>query len=298
LAEVEHGKPMNEEHRVACGIQALAQITEAVVEPNIALYELGSGCTHADAEKQLTLFRRIDHTHPQHWADLATGRVNRLDPEQLADWQGKRPKETNYSKKLHHWQASYAACLKIASLELMSMPAEEKMLELIRWMEEDLCFLLPGLILANRYLAPNAKRSGLFKQLRSTDRAKALEGVSNQAWDLTLIYAWMDDLRSTESTGRIVILASLDRTLHSIARRALRAFNSECHAELAQQEMLEEEFLRAWGAKRGQKLLNAWQAAQSRRSSHPNKARTLTIEYTKDVKRSLTEALLRAVGSA
>jgi hypothetical protein len=29
------------------------------------------------------------------------------------------------------------------------MPAEEKMLELIRWMEEDLCFLLPGLILAN-----------------------------------------------------------------------------------------------------------------------------------------------------
>ena len=71
----------------------------------------------------------------------------------------------------------------------MPMPAEEKMLELIRWMEEDLCFLLPGLILANRYLAPNSKRRGLFKQLRSTDRAKALEGVSNQAWDLTLIYA-------------------------------------------------------------------------------------------------------------
>jgi hypothetical protein len=37
LVEVVHGKPMNEEHRVACGIQALAQITEAVVEPNMAL---------------------------------------------------------------------------------------------------------------------------------------------------------------------------------------------------------------------------------------------------------------------
>jgi len=35
LVEVVHGKPMSEEHRLACGIQALAQITEAVVEPNI-----------------------------------------------------------------------------------------------------------------------------------------------------------------------------------------------------------------------------------------------------------------------
>ena len=146
LVEVVQGKPLGEEHRVACGIQALAQITEAVVEPNIALYELGSGCSHADAEEQLALFRRIDHTHPQHWADLATGLVDGFDDDQLADWQGQSIKESNYAKTLNHWRASYAACLKIASLELNAMGAEAKMLELIRWMEEEACFLVPGVI--------------------------------------------------------------------------------------------------------------------------------------------------------
>lgn len=223
LVEVVQGRPLSEEHRVACGIQVLAQITEAVVEPNTALYELGSGCSHADAEKQLALFRRIDHTHPQHWADLATGRADRLTPEQLADWKGKSIKENDYAKRLNRWRASYAVCLKIASLALSEMGAEPKLLELIRWMEEDLCFLLPGVILANRYLAPNSCRAGLFKQLRSTDRGKALKGIRNQAWDLTLIYAWMEDCRDIATTGKIVILASLDRGLHSIARSVLMA---------------------------------------------------------------------------
>lgn len=201
--EVVQGKPLRKEHRVACGIQALAQITEAVVEPNIALYELGSGCSHADAQEQLALFRRIDHTHPQHWADLAMGRTAGCANEQLAESQSQSIKESTYAKTLNRWRASYAACLKIAALELSAMGAEAKMIEFTRWMEEDLCFLVPGVILANRYLAPNANRNGLFKQLRSADRNKALQGVRNQAWDLTLIYAWMDDIRNIDATGRI-----------------------------------------------------------------------------------------------
>jgi len=201
--EVVQGKPLRKEHRVACGIQALAQITEAVVEPNIALYELGSGCSHADAQEQLALFRRIDHTHPQHWADLAMGRTAGCANEQLAESQSQSIKESTYAKTLNRWRASYAACLKIAALELSAMGAEAKMIEFTLWMEEDLCFLVPGVILANRYLAPNANRNGLFKQLRSADRNKALQGVRNQAWDLTLIYAWMDDIRNIDATGRI-----------------------------------------------------------------------------------------------
>ena len=293
LVEVVQAKPLREEHRVACGIQAMAQITEAVVEPNIALYELGSGCSYYDAEEQLALFRRIDHTHPQHWADLATGLVDGFDDDQLADWQGQSINETNYTKTLNHWRASYAACLKIASLELSAMGAEAKMLELIRWMEEDLCFLVPGVILANRYLAPNAKRNGLFKQLRSADRNKALQGVRNQAWDLTLIYAWMDDFRNIDATGRIVILASLDRGLHAIARWVLMAIESEDHAASAQQQKMEEEFLGSWGEKRGRRLLESWQAAQLRRSSHPERKRVLTLEDMREAERALEEGLLR-----
>ena len=291
--EVVQGKPLRKEHRVACGIQALAQITEAVVEPNIALYELGSGCSHADAQEQLALFRRIDHTHPQHWADLATGQTAGFADEQLADWQGQSIKESNYAKTLNRWRASYAACLKIAALELSAMGAEAKMIEFTLWMEEDLCFLVPGVILANRYLAPNANRNGLFKQLRSADRNKALQGVRNQAWDLTLIDAWMDDFRNIDATGRIVILASLDRGLHAIARWVLMAIEAEDDAESAQQQKIEEEFLGSWGEKRGRRLLDAWQAAQLRRRSHPERKRVLTLEDVREVERALEEELLR-----
>jgi hypothetical protein len=292
LVEVVQGKPLSEEHRVACGIQALAQITEAVVEPNTALYELGSGCSHADAEEQLALFRRIDHTHPQHWADLATGRADQLKTEHLAAWEGKIAKESDYAKRLNRWSASYTACLKIASLELSEMCAEDRMLELIRWMEEDLCFLLPAVILANRYLAPNSCRGGLFKQLRSTDRGKALKGIRNQAWDLTLIYAWMEDCRDIAITGKIVILASLDRGLHSIARSVLMAMEAE-HDDVSTMQMtIEQEFLSTWGMARGQRLLDAWQAAQSRRHSHPERKRVLTLEDVRKIEHSFEADIL------
>jgi len=295
MVEVVQGKPLSEEHRVACGIQVLAQITEAVVEPNTALYELGSGCSHADAEEQLALFRRIDHTHPQHWADLATGRADRLTGEQLADWKGKSIKENDYSKRLNRWSASYAVCLKIASLELSEMGAELKMLELVRWMEEDLCFLLPGVILANRFLAPNSCRAGLFKQLRSPDRRKALKGIRNQAWDLTLIYAWMEDCRNIATTGKIVVLASLDRGLHSIARSVLMATEAEHDEAFTKKMTIEQEFLSAWGMARGRRLLDAWQAAQSRRQSHPERKRVLTLEDTRKIEQFLEADILLPV---
>jgi hypothetical protein len=190
-----------------------------------------------------------------------------------------------------------AVCLKIASLELNSMGAEAKMLELIRWMEEDLCFLLPGVILANRYLAPDARRSVLFKHLRSQNRGKALRGIRNQAWDLTLVYAWMNDSRGSDTTDRIVILASLDRGLHSIARLVLIAAENEDLIQAARQQKLEDEFVLAWGECRGRRLLKALLSAESRRISNPESKRLLTLEYVRDLERCLEEEVLRPLSS-
>lgn len=155
LAEVAQGKPLTNEHRVACAVQVLAQITESLVEPNISLYELGSGCSNTVAQEQLALFRRIDNTHPQTWADLAAGTVERMTRGNLTEYATRSHRDQNFTARLHRWRVSYIACLKIATLELSRMSAEDKMLELIRWMEEDLCFLIPAVLLANQYFAPN-----------------------------------------------------------------------------------------------------------------------------------------------
>jgi hypothetical protein len=72
------------------------------------------------------------------------------------------------------------------------------------------------------------------------------------------------------------------------------AIEVEDDAESAQQQKMEEEFLDSWGEKRGRRLLDAWQAAKLRRSSHPERKRVLTLEDVRGVERALEEELLRS----
>jgi hypothetical protein len=293
LMELVRGENPTDEHRIACGIQVLAQVSKAEIEPNIGLYELGSGTSASDAQREIAVFRRIDNTHPQILANLATGLSNSIDQADLGQAAVGPETMANFEAVLDRWRACYSACLKIAALELAQLGAEEKMLELLRWFEEDLCFLAPAIILANRYLAPNAPRKGLFKGLRSENRDRALAGIRNAAWDLTFIYAWMDDLRTMHSSGRIVIMASLDKALHSIARNMMAVGEDDDHAEVSQAQLLEEEYLTSWGPVRGRRVLDAYLATQARRVTHTEKRRELTLEYTKDVERELEEEIRR-----
>ena len=89
------------------------------------------------------------------------------------------------------------------------------------------------------------------------NRDKALRGFRNQAWVLALVYARMNDSRGSDTIDRIVILASLDRGLHSIARLVLIATENEDLIETARQHKLEAEFVLAWGEGRGRRLLKA-----------------------------------------
>lgn len=292
LMELMRGDSPSGEHRVACGIQVFAQVTEAYIEPNIGLYELESGISDSDAQREMEVFRRIDSTHPQILANIATGSSNSIEHADIKDGIVGPEAGANFEAVLDSWRACYSACLKIAALELAQLAPEEKMLELLRWFEEDLCFIAPGIILANRYFAPNARRKGLFKGLRSDNRDTALAGIRNAAWDLTFIYAWMNDVRSMQNTGRIVIMASLDKRLHSIARSLVVVGEDDLQAENSQERLLEEEFFTSWGAVRGKRILDAYLMAQTHRITYPEK-RELTYDYTKKVERELEEAIRR-----
>jgi len=285
------GENPTDQHRMACAIQVLAQVSEAEIEPNIGLYELGTGTSAVDAQRELAVFRRIDNTHPQILADIATGLSNSIDHGDLGEASVGPETAANFEAVPDRWRASYSACLKIATLELAQLTPEEKMLELLRWFEEDLCFLAPSIILANRYLAPNAHRKRLFKGLRSKNRDRALAGIRNAAWDLTFIYAWMGDLRAMHASGRIVIMASLDKGLHSIARKMMVVGEDDEHSQISQERLLEDEYLTSWGPVQGKRVLDAYLATQARRATHPEKRRELTIEYTNNVERELEEEI-------
>jgi hypothetical protein len=126
-------------------------------------------------------------------------------------------------------------------------------------------------------------------------REQALSGIQNQAWDLCLIYTWMDDFSQTNSTGLIVIMASMDRALHSIARTVHVAGEDDAQTEAMRRQHKEREFISCWEAERGHRIMAAMEAAQARRTTHPHLQRYLTIEYTKAMVDQLEQELMNFI---
>lgn len=71
---------------------------------------------------------------------------------------------------------------------------------------------------ATHYLAPNSERSGLLKNLRSADRERALRGIRNASWDVTLLSEWIRRAGEQKQTNTLTLLCSLDRKLIDLAR--------------------------------------------------------------------------------
>jgi hypothetical protein len=124
------------------------------------------------------------------------------------------------------------------------------MSELIGWMYREFLLGGPALILAAHYLAPNAPRKRHLKNLRSADRDRALEGIRNAAWDLTLISEWVIDAAEQEPNSRLTLLTSFDRGLHRLARSVVDVNGVPSGPE----ERLREVFVGLWGERRGLRL--------------------------------------------
>lgn len=173
---------------------------------------------------------------------------------QLAESPVTPKEEVDFTMALRVWRASYTAVLKIAALELATCKAERKFVNLLEWMEQDFLFIGPAVLLANRYLAPNSPRKGLLKSLRSPDRKRALVGIQNAAWDLALVSEWAKNARRQADEKSLWILASLDRSVHSIARNFVGAADSDEDVH----RLLREEFTSHWGESSGGRLMNTY----------------------------------------
>jgi hypothetical protein len=95
----------------------------------------------------------------------------------------------------------------------------------LQWSYDEFILGGPAIGLAAHYLAPNAKRGRLLKALRSPDRTKALKGIKNAAWDLTLVSEWLGYIAAQEATSRLILLTSLDYGVHKLAQ-SVAAFSA------------------------------------------------------------------------
>lgn len=110
-----------------------------------------------------------------------------------------------------------------------------------------------ALTLAIHYLAPNSTRRRQLKGLKSPNRGRAIAGVRNAAWDLTLISEWVLRVGRQESDARLVLLTSFDRSLHRLARSVVDLEGTSVDVE----DRLRADLMNLWGADAGKRLADA-----------------------------------------
>jgi len=238
---ISRGQEVQKEHRLAAAALAFAQCSKISVEPNISLYEFARTQGSVAAHEELLLFRRADEVHPGFWAEVALARSDTV-PLPVSQPLGPNDLVVDFEMGLRRWNRNYILALQIARLELDAGEAESKMRQLLQWMYDEFLLGGPAIILGAMYLAPGARRRGLFKCLRSPDRSKAVHGIRNAAWDITLVSEFLRATEEQTGAEQLNLLVSFDKAVHRIARGALEGMNPRAKTPL---------LVKLWGERAG-----------------------------------------------
>lgn len=200
--------------RKVAAIKAFCHFLDIQIEPAVAFHELAQKQGNNAANVELARFRDADNADPHPWLDLAFGDLDALD---LLISQ-RSPESRDLAFPLRRWRRNYIAALKIAELELSGRSNLDRMLELLSWMRDEFLIAGPAALLASIYFAPNSPpRKGLFKQLRSPNRLRAIDGVRNAAWDLTHVSEMIRKVNEANGSSVHLLFASFDEGLRKLA---------------------------------------------------------------------------------
>lgn len=215
IAKIATGAPMDPMLRKVAAIKAFCHYLDIQIEPSIAFHEQAQSQGNTKANEELRWFRSADNADPQPWLELAFGIKDRLDSVlPLRD-----SESLDLAFPVRRWRRNYIAALKIAEIELTGGPNLERLLNLFDWMKNDFMVAGPAAMMACIYYAPNSPpRAGLFKGLWSPDRAKAINGIRNAAWDLTHLSDLVRRVNEADSSSNRLLFASFDEGLRNLAR--------------------------------------------------------------------------------
>ena len=264
------GKAPTSQHRIAAAVMTFAYCADINIEPNIAIYEVAVNDGNHTANKELHLFRIADNLPPVYWKNIALGRQNKNLPRKLNDLNQEPTHSFDFEIPLRRWRRNYILALKIAELSLRGGKSETRMMELLQWMYDDFLIGGPAILLASHYLAPNNEREGLLKNLWSPVRDRAILGVQNAAWDLTILSEWLRQIQIQEQNNTFVLLCSLDKKLIKIANSLVDVLpinNLKAHFEAL------------WGPEKGHRISNLLEEC---RGNANNQDRQLNREASAD----------------
>lgn len=261
--------------QLAAAVMVFFLLGDFWIEPNISLYEKAWRNSHEHAKYELENFRIADHIHPQHYADLALGKIDNISPKAID--QAKKNsilssvknndaiEEVNFKKTLTHWKTSYLFLLK--ATELWRGPNDDfkKAKSLIDWMVNDAFFSGVSSVFSLLLFSPSSPRK-MLKGIGSNNKNKLYSGLQNAAWDCVYVKHWIN-LATHSETDTIWFLCSNDKALKQVASALLHRQGEDMNFKLVQ-HMKE-----TWGEEKGQKLFNYYneQVSTLDNSSHVRK---------------------------
>lgn len=213
IAEGRARYPLDKTSQLAADLMAYCQCMDLNFDPAIAFHEFAHKVGNDEANRELAWFRASNEAQARAWVEISRGRaqtLGRLEPLALTSHDLAAP--------LNRWERNYIVALKIAELELSDRNPVERALALLDWMLTDFFLAGPAAVFASMYFSPNAKKRRLMKFLRSADRAKAIEGVQNAAWDMTHLSEFARRITEAGDGPARFIFATGDRGLAEIAR--------------------------------------------------------------------------------
>lgn len=204
--------PPDEAQLWAVRLMAFCKAMDLDIDPSISFHELAHMQGEVAALNELAWFRAADRGgDAQAWIDFSFGRTSSLTVA------GPAPRETaDLARPLRRWRRNYLAALKIANLELEILEPTARFERLIDWMYEDFQLCGPAAVFAAVYFS-GGRPPKMMKGLRGHDRAKAIAGVRNAAWDITYLSHFVDAVRDSEARQTRTILATRDDALAAIA---------------------------------------------------------------------------------
>lgn len=222
------GNEVSDQHRVAAAIMLFAQAADLLIEPSLAFHEIVGVATNEEINVEVDQFYTAEETAPDSWAAVALGTSDKLA---LPAEDQRRPRQSyDFSIPLYRWRRNYVLALKIAELQLKGGTPEELVMRLFDWMYHDYLIGSVGVQLASHYFAPGAPKKRLLKWINEPDREKALRGIRNAAWDLTLVSDWLRRLEPSITDPTIKqrwILCSLDDSVKRMAENLVSFDDSD-----------------------------------------------------------------------
>jgi hypothetical protein len=268
--------------RIAAALMAFLQCAKILIEPNLSLYEYAATNSSAAAADELKLFRIADNLHPRVYADIVMRRKHMITEGELNELSVNLSPDVDFGSSLRYWRFNYTLALKLALLELRSIPQDQKMELFLQWMSKEFFVGASATFFASLYLS-SKRMLGMLKKIGSANRERALLGIKNAAWDLTFMTTWSKKAEAFQETNRLWLLCSRDKALLRIASCLFATGNDE----KAIAEQVKPIFVEHWGEKKGDNLFTYYlgvvkncddkhrQATQKWPSSHWKELTTL-----------------------